>query len=76
MIYLDFFILIYLSFFSDPDSAPEMDLERRNTFKIFLRDLEIDGQVYKFYDVSQLNEEKYGNYDHKKSSKYRKTNSK
>lgn len=55
-----FFYSNIFEFFSDPDSAPEMDLERRNTFKIFLRDLEIDGQVYKFYDVSQLNEEKYG----------------
>lgn len=38
----------------------EMDLHR-NTFRIFLEELEFDGQVYKFFDISKLNDEKYGN---------------
>lgn len=36
-----------------------MDLER-NTFKIFLKELNIDAKTYKFFDVSQLNDLKYG----------------
>jgi aconitate hydratase len=30
-----------------------------NTFKIFLKDLEIDGETYHFYDIAKLGVEKY-----------------
>ena len=31
-----------------------------NTFQIFLKNIEIDGEVFRYYDVSTLNIEKYG----------------
>jgi hypothetical protein len=31
-----------------------------NTFKIFLKDIEIAGECFKYFDVSKINEEKYG----------------
>lgn len=40
-------------------TVERMDLHR-NTFKIFKKDLEVNGQVYKYFDVTQLNDDKYG----------------
>ena len=38
-----------------------MDSQNRyNTFEIFLSDLIIDGETFKFFDVSKINDEKYG----------------
>ena len=31
-----------------------------NTFKIFLKETEIAGECFKFFDISKINEEKYG----------------
>lgn len=31
-----------------------------HTFKIFLKDLFIEGEKFQYYDVSIINEEKYG----------------
>ena len=33
-----------------------MDFEK-NTFKIFLKDIDIDGDTFKYFDVSKINEE-------------------
>lgn len=52
-----------------------MDLDI-NTFKIFLKEFEIDGEVYKFYDVSKLNEEKYSKNNFKFNINFSKHNEK
>ena len=31
-----------------------------NPFNIFLNDIEIAGECFKYFDVSKINEEKYG----------------
>ena len=39
----------------------DLDIET-NTFKIFLTDINIDGETYKFFDVPKINDEKYCKY--------------
>lgn len=36
-----------------------MDFTRNNTFDIFIKELKIGNNVYKYFDISKLNEEKY-----------------
>ena len=38
-----------------------MELEN-NTFKSFLTELKVDGDLYHYFDVSKINDEKYGDF--------------
>ena len=47
----------------------DLDIET-NTFKIFLTDINIDGETFKFFDVPKINDEKYCKYLNQSVAQY------